>query len=626
MKDRHIRIATVVAFLAVVVVFVANSLVRGRLHAQIARQGETLADLQQVQVSVPQVSTAGEPGAGTGLTAVGWGGHSAEILHVEGAVPNAPLRLSDKPKPQGDSYVRRTSRAPATLNPYTTNTHGLLSIAKHGLDRLMMIDPYSPPNVLPSLATSWEVSDDKLTYTYHLRKGVLFADGRPFTADDVQFSFDVARDKAVHAEAMRSTFDDVISLTTPDERTVVVRYRTAFWIGLYAVGHRLPILNKGWFEEQIPGLAPGSPGFGEAFNQIKHMSPGTGPYYYAGTKYDPTVPLELVQNPFWWGIQVHPGWYNFSTVRWIVVSDPVAALEEFRREKFDVEVVNFQAWEDDYQDDPTLTDIADHYEFDYTSVGWWYIIWNGRQPPFDDARVRRAMAHLLDRDWVLETLHRGRGSVASAPCKRSYPCYDNDVDHLRLDLDKARALLAEAGWVDSDGDGILDRDGKDLSFELRPANTDRFYVQVAAALEDSCKKVGIRMSIRNLEWSTFINDYNKRSFDAVFLVGSLPDPWIDPYDDHHSSQDFPGGGNGAGWHNDEADAIMERMRVTFDDDERTELWHRFNRIWQREQPHLLITHPVVGALLHKRFEGVEVLPTGLTFREYWVKPENIKHP
>ena len=194
-----------------------------------------------------------------------------------------------------------------------------------------------------------------------------------------------------------------------------------------------------------------------------------------------------------------------------------------------------------------------------------------------------------------------------------------------FDLEKAKALLNEAGWTDSDGDGVLDRDGERFEFELKLGSTRRFYVQVAAALEDACKKVGIRMSVRTLEWSTFIEDYYERRFDAVSLVSSFPDPWIDPYGSFHSSQDVPKGGNSSGWHNDRADALLEQMRGEFDPEKRNKLFQEFNLLFQEEMPWLLINHTLVGVVQNKRFEDVEVFPTGLRIHEYWVKPENVKY-
>ncbi len=643
MNNANIRIATVLALAAATIVLLLNTCAMGRLEQQVIRQSVVLEQMQDTRTTASQALKPGSnasgtrtPGSGTGLFQVGWGGNRAEVQHVEGAVADAPLVPAQKPRPQGDTYTMRRRQPPRSLNFYTTNEGDTNTITNYSLDRLMIVDPEAPPDVLPNLATRWEVADDQLTYTYHLRRGVLFADGRPFTSKDVLFSFEVMRDPEVRAEYLRAEFDDVISLETPDDYTVVVKYRRKYWKAVYSVGFSLKVLNRGWVQEQIPKYAeeldiasysttPGTPGFGEVFNKIRHMSPGTGPYYYPGTKYDPNAPLELVQNPFWWGTQVRPTWYNFKSLKWVFIQDPVAAWEEFRRETFDVTVTDFGSWDDEHSKDPTVTDIANYYEYDHIGLAYSFIAWNARQAPFDDVRVRRAMAHLLDREWVARELQRGRATVASAPCKRMYPCYDNDVPHIPYDLEKGEALLAEAGWADTDGDGILDKDGQPFEFELKLGSTRRFFVQIAAALQDSCKQVGIRMSSRTLEWATFINDFDERRFDAVVLLNGFPDPWIDPYEGFHSSQDVPAGANASGWRNERADELLVAMREVFDDDKRNEMYQEFNLIFQSEMPMLLITHPLVGVVQHKRFEEVEVFPTGLRLHRYWVKPENVKY-
>ncbi|NOY27520.1 MAG: hypothetical protein GXP62_16780, partial [Oligoflexia bacterium] len=523
---------------------------------------------------------------------------------------------------------------PGTLNYYATSEGDASTIAAYTLGRLLRVDPDHPPAVLPSLATSWEASDDRLTYTYHLRKGVLNADGRPFTSADVKFSFEVLRDTSVNADNLRSGFDQVVELLTPDDYTVVVRYREPYWKGLYTVGYTLRILNKGWYEEQIPVWAkklgideystvPGQPGFGDVFNKIRVPPPGTGPYYYADTEYHPKDGVVMVHNPFYWGTQVEPTYYNFNKIKYIFISDPVAAFEAFRKQKFDVTVASFQDWDDDYSKDPTITDIAQYFEYDHTGIGWSMVAWNDRKPPFDDARVRRAMAHLINRQWILDEIERGRGRIAVCPSKPSYAMYNKDLKPLAFDEDEARSLLADAGWTDSNGDGVLDRDGQPFEFEFKVPSGGRFYTQLGAVMDDAMKDVGIRMSVRPLEWSTFAADLDSRNFDAAAFYDSPPDPWVDSYDSFHSSQDIPNGGNVAGWHNDQADALLTAMRTEYDDDKRDAMYKDFCAVFQEDQPVTLLIHGLVGVLANKRLEGAKVRPTGLQTFDMYVKPENV---
>lgn len=578
-----------------------------------------------------------QPGAASDVEAVGWGGKRAKVTYVEGAVPGAPLRLQDKPRPQNDWYVNRRNASPKSLNYYASNEGETSTITGYTLGRLMGVDPDAPPKVQPALATSWEVSDDKLTYVYHLRRGVQFADGRPFTAADVRFSFDVMRDPGVKADHLRGEFESVESVETPDPYTVVVKYKTKFWKGIYSFGVTLRVLNKGWYEEQIPVYAknldiakystePGKPGFGDVFNKIRIPCPGTGPYYIASDDDYSKDFVNLVQNPFSWGMQCYPEWNNFTKLRWIFINDDQAADEAFRKQDFDVQVVDHDRWADALSKDPTIAKVANHYVYDHIGLDCSLIYWNCRKAPFDDARVRRAMTMLTDRGFILNDIERGNGSIAVCRSKRSYPTYSNDLEPIPFDIEGAKKLLAEAGWKDTDGDGVLDKDGVRFEFELKYPSGRRFYTRVCEMLAASCAKAGIRMKQNGLEWATFIEDFGTRKFDASILYNSFADPWIDLYSEgFHSSQDVPYGGNSSGWRNARADALTEAMLTEFDDAKRTEMFHEFNRIYYEEQPQTLLVHGTVAVLQNKRIQGSKVRPTGMQIFDMWVKPEDVLH-
>ncbi len=632
-----LRIATVIALFVVALSLVLNTCAMDRLEKQVIRTREVIERGGGGQIPAPSPrSGTGEPGTGTGVYATGWLGARAEIRHVSDAAPDGVISLADKPRPQGDHYVSRMSGAPSSLNYYATNEGMTSIITRNTLGRMLTIDAEDPSKVIPELATSWEVSDDKLTYTYHLREGVLFADGRPFTSADVKFSWDVMRDPEVNAQHLRASFDAAESLEAPDPYTVVVKYREKDWKGLYSVGYTLRVLNKGWYDEQIPKYAerldieeysvtPGTPGFGAVFNKIRVPCPGTGPYYYEDATYEASAGVELVQNPFWFGMQVHPFWYNFEKLRWVTMTDDVAAFEEFRKGKFDVLVVDHAAWDDEYSKDAGLTEMSNYFNYDHIGLGFSYILWNNREEPLDDPRVRRALTHLTDRQWIADEVERGRADVAWCADKKIYPTYNLELKPLEYDLEKAKALLAEAGWTDTDGDGVLDRDGKRFEIELKVGSPRRFYSQVVGLVKDAAARVGVRVTMRTLEWSTFIEDFYESRFDGAVLYSSMPDPWIDPYPEYHSSQDVPRGQNRSGWRSERADALLEAMREEFDETKRHELYHDFCALMQQAQPQTLLVHGKVSVLQNNRFSGVEVLPGGLRNHNYWVEPDKVLH-
>ena len=639
--SNNLRIAMVVGVWALVLLVGLNTCAVDRLEQQIILTRQAVEGLGGVTsggaVARRPAAQDGTPGAPSGQVVRGWKGRPMDVQFVEGAVPNAPLVAAEKPKPQGDAYVQRYTAAPSTLNYFASNEGVASRLARYQIESMLNINPDNPTEVWPWLAKEWEVSEDHLTYTYRLRKGILFADGRPFTSRDVAFSFAIVRDPEVSAQHLRGYFEQVQSLETPDDYTVVVRYRNKDWRGLYAVGYHLKILNSGWYEEFIPHYAdklgieeystePGTPGFGAVFNKIRVPSPGTGPYFVPGLDYDPDRAVELLQNQGWWGAQIKPTWNNFGKLRFVFISDDVAAFEEFRKGNFDTMVIDASAWDDEYSKDAQLLETTNYYSYDHLGLGYSHITWNTREPPFDDPRVRRAMAHLLDRQWIVDEVQRGRGEVGYCHGKPAYKiCQTPGLKPLPFDIDKARQLLAEAGWKDTDGDGILDRDGKRFEFEVKVGSSRRFYSQVVGLLKDACAKVGIRASMRTLEWATFIEDYYERRFDAAVLYTSFQVPWISPREAYHSSADVPRGGNSPGWRNPRIDELTDAMIEEFDDQKRLDMYWEFNRIHQEEQPRTLLVHGLVNVLQSKRFEDVTVMPAGLRIMKYWVKPENVKY-
>ncbi len=584
------------------------------------------------------VSTPREPGAQSNSSATGWGGAVAQIRFVEGAVADAPLKPAAKPRPQNDWFVQRLNAGvPASLNAYTTYQPAVAAITRHTLDRLISVDPDSPPQVVGSLAVSWDVSDKGRTCTYRLRKGVQFADGRPFTSADVVFSFDALRDPAVSAEHLRSSFERVESVEAPDDHTVVVRFKSRHWKAPYIVGPSLPVLHKAWYQDRITESAsaagsevapinPGKPGFAAAFASVKEPCPGTGPYYLAEPGHVTTHIVQLTPNPFSWQMQVFPARNNFEALRWVDLPTEGDAFHAFVHGELDVWVVSHAAWEHQLSRDPRVFVSGSHYVYDHIGIDASAIFWNCRQPPFDDANVRKAMTLATDRETILDSVMQGHGVIASCKSKRAYPTYSPEIAPHPFDLDTAEVHLIRAGWLhDTDKDGILDRDGKPFTFELTyPAGRVEFD-GIADELELACRQLNIEMRRNPVTSKDFIEAVRNRRFQAIVGFSSWPDPWIDLHGRYHRRQDVRGGGNLTGWHSKEMDKLLEAMQVELDEDVRTKQFHEFNRIFHDEQPETLLVHGKVGVLVAKRLQGISIRPTGLQSFDLWVRPEDVRH-
>ncbi|MFB6261226.1 MAG: ABC transporter substrate-binding protein, partial [Thiohalorhabdaceae bacterium] len=240
-------------------------------------------------------------------------------------------------------------------------------------------------------------------------------------------------------------------------------------------------------------------------------------------------------------------------------------------------------------------------------------------------RVRRAIAHAIDRRELIKGVMLGQARRIAAPYKPGTRWYPDGIEPYGHDPDKARALLNEAGWSDSDGDGVLDRNGKRLSFEIITNNNNKQRKIAATLIQRQLKQVGIDVDLRLVEWATFISQFiNPQDFDAVILGWSLsPDP--DQYSIWHSSQQDPGQFNFVGLEDPEVDRLLEAGLQTFDAAERERIYHRFARELLEATPIVYLYAPLSLSAVHKRIHGIEPAPAGIEYNvEDWYIPQRLQ--
>ncbi len=532
--------------------------------------------------------------------------------------------------PQGGTLVMQ-SEEPSTLNPLISNESVVNSVSRHIIENLITLDP-DTFELKPKLAASYSIAEDKLSYTFTLKKNIRWSDGEPFTADDVVFTFETIMDPRVDSAHLKADLMDVDRVEKIDDHTVVFHYRNKYFGGLLRCGYDFYVLPRHYYEERIRKYAadkgiedysviPGEEGFGKIFNKLRYPPIGTGPFMFPEDGWQTAERLILVRNPDYWGEGTEFA-FNLDEIHWRFIRDEVTELEEMRKEKLDINVVDIDVWEDQLSKDPSITDKFNYYQYDHTGIGYSYICWNCRISPFNDVRVRRAMTHLIDRKTMLEKFHRNSGQVISCVFKTAYPEYSHDLEPLPFAPDTADKLLREAGWTDNDGDGILDKKGEAFKFELKVPSGRVEYIRWGTFIQEEMKKHGIAMTLNPLEWSVFIEDYYNRRFESISLYRGGSSPWPDPYYSWHSSQDKPRAGNAPGFRNERADELMEKARKIFDRDERVPLYHEFNRILQRHQPMTLLFTGPVNVLVHKRFENVIIHKMGIRYSDFYVLPEN----
>jgi peptide/nickel transport system substrate-binding protein len=239
------------------------------------------------------------------------------------------------------------------------------------------------------------------------------------------------------------------------------------------------------------------------------------------------------------------------------------------------------------------------------------------------------MTYLTPRKQIVESVLFGLGEVVDSHIYLFRPEYDKTLKTYPFDPQKALALLREAGWRDTDGDGVLDKviDGETtpLRFEIKINSGNAVRKSVALVLLDELHKHGIAASVRELDWTIFLNDVKNHQFDAVVLGWQMSTTEPDAYQVWHSSQAANKGSNAISYKNDRVDEILEQYRREFDEEKRIQLYKEFQQILHEEQPYTFLYVSKRVSAVHRRFQNVEVFPDGLRPIDWWVPASRQKY-
>ncbi len=528
-----------------------------------------------------------------------------EKLEFPGAMEKVLPAPGEKPA-SGDWLIRRLPAEPGTLNPITATD--VYAGAVDGLIMETLLDmDLKTQELIPLLAQSWEVSEDKLTFTFHLRKDVRWHDGKPFSADDVIYSFQKIIDPKVDSAHLRLYYIDCIEAKKLDDYTVRFRWKKPYFKALEMLGG-MPIVPKHILDD------------GTDFNKhpfARHPI-GTGPYKFL--KWETGKRIELVKNPDYWGKPAY-----FDKIIFKIVTDNTVALQVFKQGELDIIGLTPIQWLKQTNTKNFLRR-ANKIYYDYPSYS--YIGWNLRREPFNERKVRWAMTMLLNRQSILKNIYYCLGRVVSGPFYINTPYYDPSIKPIPYDPEQAKELLKQAGWIDRDQDGILDKNGKPFRFELLISAGSEYAEKIATIYKEDLKKAGIEMEIRRLEWSVFLQHIQEWKFDACMLGWAL-DANPDPYQLWHSSMaDIKGSSNHIGYKNPEVDRLIEQAREEFDKEKRIQLLHQIHKIIHQDQPYTFLFNSKALVAVDKRIRNIIPYPIRPIFKyTEWFVPEPLqKYP
>ena len=445
---------------------------------------------------------------------------------------------------------------------------------------------------VPGLASSWAF-EDSLTIGYSLNPLARWHDGAPVTAHDVVYTFNVYRDPVVNSSA-RSRLDAIESVTARDSMTVVFRFRYHYLEQFYDAVSHVHILPSHILESVASEDLRSHP---FALNPV-----GSGPYKLA--RWVPGEIVELAADS-----THYLGRPGVPRIIWRAVGRASAAVDELVADRADF--VHVVAEPSDLE----RVDASPHLRRkEYPSNTYNFIAFNLRDaedaahlhPLFGDRALRRAIVMAVNRPALIQSVLGSYALPSVGPVTPALWIWNEDLpEGIPFDSARARIALAELGWRDSDGDGVLDRDGRPLAFDLLvPPSAVR--ARGALVLQDQLGRVGIQMGIEELDWAAYFDRLGGGTFDAQYgSLGQDPSPAALATD---WTEDGFGEFNVGKYSNPEYTQLVREARDAADRATSLTLWHAALSIINEDAPAIWLYIPRKFAAVHERFDDIKIPP------------------
>jgi peptide/nickel transport system substrate-binding protein len=485
---------------------------------------------------------------------------------------------------RGGTFVEGVAGNPQYLNPVLSQNNevdsDLCALLFNGLSRFD-----GQGNVVPDLAQGWTVSADGLKYDFKLKEGLYWHDGAPVTAADVLYTTKVMQDPDFPGMGWLGVLWRTVKVSAPGGPTgLTVHFELSAPLASFLDYTTIGLLPAHLWERVPASQLKNS--------QLNTHPVGTGPFQLVDLT---ATRAELIPNPR------YPGGFNpyltGLTIRFY--PDHQSLLPAFDRKEID----GVSAIAPD--DMPAAAERNDLQLFSSPLPGYSLVYLNLQNPNvpfFKELAVRQALLYALDRQGLIDSVLHGQGIVANSPIQPNTWAYDANVPKYAYDLDKARKLLDDAGWKDTDGDGVRDQNGVKLAFVLVGSSANQALIDAIAA---AWGRLGVQVAAQPVSMAGLTTDFlTTHNFDAALVDWSFTgDP--DPYPLWHSAQ-IKDGQNYGGWDNPEADAAIEKARALTDRAARQGYYVQFQRIFAQEVPAILLYHPVYTYGVRAKMHNVQI--------------------
>jgi peptide/nickel transport system substrate-binding protein len=549
----------------------------------------------------------------------------------------------------------RLPAEPDKINPLVTTSVYSRIVYEPIFLYLLQFDPQSL-EIAPQLAKSRpqieELTDGPfaggVAYTFEILDEAVWDDGTPILAKDFEFTLKALFNPLVNAAPVRAYLEFIrgmeIDADNPKKFTVYTNQK--YIVGEAAIGN-IPIYPTYVYDKEglmsdyaLSDLTDPDKSaelsedenikaFADTFNSAEYGREkgnvvGSGAYSFESWESGQRIVLKKKEN--WWGdkldnplLAAYP-----DQIIYKIIPDQTTTVAAIKAQEIDVTAQIDAKDFTDMKDDEIVNKYFNLYS--PTALQYYYIGMNtkDRTGKLSDKRVRRALAHLVDVDQLINDLFYGLAERTVGPIHPSKSYYNKDLKPIEYNVEKAQGLLAAAGWEDSDGNGILDKeiDGEqvDLKISYITTSTSKFGRSLAEILTANFKKAGVELDVELLEFRQLIERLRSRDYEMNSGGwGQDPVP-TDLKQIWHTESDRPDGSNRVGFGNAESDALIDQIRVTLDEDERVDMYMRIQEMIYEEQPYIFLFSPRERIAIHKRFNtSITSLRPGYVVNDFQLK-------
>jgi len=501
----------------------------------------------------------------------------------------------------GGTLVNAMAGEPSNLIAMVAGDSASSAIAGNIFNSLIKYDENL--NYAPDLAESWKISNSQKTITFTLKKNLKWSDGAPLTSEDVLFTWKLITNPTTRTP-YGSDYQLVKEASAPDALTFKITYASSYapaldtWTALH-------ILPKHILKD-------------EDINKTFFSRKPTGSSYYKLDEWisGQQVVLKASNNST-------SGPPSIEKLISRIIPDTSSQFLELTADNIDLMNINPIQYQRVF---PARKDLQQKIAlYKELGNGYTYLGFNLKKAPFNDIRVRQALNFAIDKDEVIKGVLLGLGESISSPYKPGTRWNNPNLSPYPYKPKKALELLSEAGFI-KNKDGLLVKNGKPLKFEII-TNQNKQREMTAVLIQRRLQEIGVEVSIRVIEWASFVNRFIKTGdFDVVVLGWGLSlDP--DQFNIWHSSQQGPGQFNFLGYENKKVDKLLELGRKELNPQKREKIYHQFSKYLLEDSPIVYLYAGYGLSAVHKRVKGIKkpAPPAGIYHNNYnWFIPKPLR--